>query len=820
MHRDCIAAVNKALGRALTQEEQDGLERQLREHLRGLAAADPKAYQSMTPAQRLQEAAKRAEQTHLAEAAKKRQRAALAVTARASLDERFSTLRSAGASGAKSVAQMLTETDIYVKGIGRQYFSGLLDTIAAAEPKFFGLIEDARGVRDFIREVLEPGSTGNKIAEQGAKAWTETTESMRTRFNGAGGDVGKLNYGYLPQAHDSGRIRLAGVDQWVADTLPTLDRGRYLNTDGTLMDDAAVTTLLREAWDTLQSDGLSKLEPGKPTGTGMRANKRSDHRVIHFADADAYLAYQQRYGKGSVFTAMQAHVGGLARDIGLVERWGPNPELMWTALHDMARKADNGTKYVGPLFVSPQGMWEVLAGHAGQVDHQRLAEIAQGIRNVEVFGKLQGATISAITDFPSLLITAGYNRLPIWQTVKNTIAAFGGDTKEYAGRAGLVADSVISDMNRWAESNLKDGWTGHLANATMKFSLMNAWTDAIRRGFSVTMMGGLGKMTRSDWSALDATDRAHMTAKGVTETDFAVWKAATPENWRGQTMLTPEAINAIPDSALESMGDPARLRNTAISRLLGVIVDESEFAAVAPDLYSRAALTRGTQRGTVEGEFLRSLMLFKGFPFAVISRHWNRAFSGDMTAASRTAYIGAMIVGTTTFGALALQLKDMLAGKDPRPMDNPKFWTAAMAQGGGLGFAGDLIYQAGGGLRSQAGVSTSANLMSSVAGPVFGAVAEFGDLTVGNAFQAAKGEETHFGAEALRLARSHTPFVNLWYARAVIDHAALNHVQELLSPGYLDRMQSRVRRDWGNDFWWEPDEFLPERAPDLTNAIQ
>ena len=41
-----------------------------------------------------------------------------------------------------------------------------------------------------------------------------------------------------------------------------------------------------------------------------------------------------------------------------------------------------------------------------------------------------------------------------------------------------------------------------LANSTMKLSLMNAWTDTMRRGFQMTMMQALGRMQKTDWASL------------------------------------------------------------------------------------------------------------------------------------------------------------------------------------------------------------------------------------------------------------------------------------------------------------------------------
>src|SRR3546814_18641491 len=43
-------------------------------------------------------------------------------------------------------------------------------------------------------------------------------------------------------------------------------------------------------------------------------------------------------------------------------------------------------------------------------------------------------------------------------------------------------------------------------------------------------------------------------------------------------------------------------------------------------------------------------------------------------------------------------------------------------------------------------------------------------LTLGNIHQAARGEDTHVGAELVRFTRSNMPLANLWYTKAATDH--------------------------------------------------
>jgi hypothetical protein len=784
----------------------------------------------MSHADRIMAAAQMAADTKLAEAALKKQRAMQAVVTAASMTERFNDARASGLNGAESVNVILEQADIYMKGVPREYFSNLMPVIQSVEPRFFGLMEDVAQVRVFVHEVLKnaDGSSGAPKMQKAARAWLDTIEAMRVRFNRAGGDIGKLAYGYLPQMHDTSRVRAVTADAWANQTMPLLDRSRYVDLNGRQLSDSGVLDMLRQAHATIATEGANTLTPGQFQGAGARANRGSDHRVIHFKDSDSYITYLGQYGSGSVFTSMQGHVTGMGRDIGLVEQFGPNPELAFKTVNDMATKADGGIKRFGQWLVTNEQQWAVLSGKAGQVQHQRLADIAQAARNIQVFGKLGSVVLSSITDIPSFFVTSRFNRLPVVDSAVNLVRSLGGEQREFANRAGIVSESLIADMNRWSESNLKDGWTSKLANATMKVSFLQGWTDAIRRAFSVSMMGGIGKISRTEWGALHADDRGRMAAKGVTESDWKLWTLAKPEKWRDSQMLTPDSIRAVTDDQLRragliaQVGDAAqaqRIRDQAVTRLLGVIADESEYASVAPDLHTRTLTTFGGQeRGTFGGELGRSIMLFKGFPIAMMSRHWGRVLNADMSAASRTEYVASLAVGLTVFGAAAITLKDLRDGKDPRDMTDPKFWGAAFMQGGGTGMIGDLIYQASGGGQSQSGVSTAANFASSVAGPVAGMGLEFADLTIGNIGQAMKGKDTHAGAEALRFARANAPFVNLWYSKTAIDHAGFNHLQELLSPGYNSRVMGRMRKDWGQDMWWPRDSALPDRAPNFSNA--
>jgi hypothetical protein len=819
MKPNCITAVTKAAGRALTSAEIKGIDDRMNETMRRLARSDPH-WQSYPPDARVQIAAQQAMADMKAQSARKVENAQRQVLKTLETQQRITDLRqNMGVGQSRALVEDLNNTHLYTDGIKKQYSSGLMDLVEAAGSgqgagvgrKMLQFLFDAKNpgmTKDLAAEIFSNGGgkSGNKVAQAGAKAWLQTIESMRQRFNAAGGDVGKLDYGYLPQPHDSARIRAAGAESWAQKTMGLLDRKQYLHTDGKVMNDVEVLDLLRGAWDTLSTDGLNKTEPGQFKGTGAKANRGSESRVLHFKDGDSYLQYNAAYGMSSMYDAMIGHIGGMSRNIGLVERMGPNPNNQFRLQLDLAERTDG--KVMRSFGNKPQAYWDIINGTSGTPESARLASIGQHIRNVQTFGKLAGAVISSITDMGTMMVTTGYNKLSYWDLLTNTMTAGGKDAKEFANMHGMIAESMITDLNRWQGENIANNWSGRLANSTMKLSLMNAWTDTMRRGFSMTMMAGLGKLSKTDWGKLSEWDRSHLARKGITEADWQVVNAAHLTDYRGQGMLTPEAI--------ASSGHPEAAQVTA--KVLGFITDESEYAVINPDLATRAIQTGGGQQaGTGTGELARLVMQFKSFPIAMISRHWRRMLEGGASMdgapalANKAAYTTALLLTTTALGAVAFQTKQMIQGKDPVDMTTPKFWTRAIAQGGGAGFLGDMIL--GDTTQDRSTMDTMGRMLM---GPSFGSLADFYELTKGNIDEAIAGKDTHAGAEALRLARSHTPYVNLWYAKAASDHMLLHALQENLSPGYLDRQTTKAYKDWQQEFWWQPGQAAPDRAPKLS----
>ena len=183
-------------------------------------------------------------------------------------------------------------------------------------------------------------------------------------------------------------------------------------------------------------------------------------------------------------------------------------------------------------------------------------------------------------------------------------------------------------------------------------------------------------------------------------------------------------------------------------------------------------------------------------------------------AKGKGRYFADLLISTTIMGALALQIKEMAKGRDPRSMDDPEFWGAAFMQGGGLGIYGDFLFSDLN--RFDRG------LAETIAGPVVGFANDLRKLTIGNVIEAAQGEDTKIASEMISFAQRYTPGASLWYMRLGLERMVFDQAKLWADPDAgkkIRRMKRKYAREYGQDFWWEPGKMLPERRPDIENIL-
>lgn len=680
-----------------------------------------------------------------------------------------------------------------------------------------GQVRDRAGTEDILREARGE-STGNALAKELAGAWKEASEYLRRRANAAGASIGKVDDWGVPQAWDAQKVADAGFDKWFAEVSPLIDRARMVDRDsGAPLGDQDFADLMRDIFDTIASDGWAKRQPGA-RGQGALAKRIGQERILHFKNADGWLAAAGSYGStDGVFDAMMKHVNLMARDIALMEILGPDPAGTIKFLGDAIEKAANLDGRAEHRAAAYQGrqqlerLFATASGANGRPENGALAKFGGALRAWQVATKLGSAALSSTSDQATQAIARRFNGLPVAQGLATQIRLLNpanADDRALAMRMMLVAEEasqMASGQARMTGEEITGEVSRRLAEATLKISGLNAITQAGRWSFGMDFWAAATSWRGRSFDQLDPPFRNMFLRHGLGEQHWEAIRAAPLVTERGADWVLPENI------AKAGLADD----------IVQMVLREMDMAVPVSGLDVRAAIEGAAPKGTVVGEILRTGFQFKAFPATIMLQQYRRMMALS-SGWDRLGYAVQVGIGTTLMGALALQLKAIAKGQDPRPMidqDDPantaKFWGAAIAQGGGLGIFGDFL--------SNSSNRFGGGFTGTLAGPAFQTADNLAGLVIGQPAAALAGENVNPGRAAIRLIKSETPVIgSLWYTRLIYERMMLDTLQEQIDPNAAAAFRDRVRNaeDQGSDFFWEPGAALDDaRAPDVGGSL-
>lgn len=235
-------------------------------------------------------------------------------------------------------------------------------------------------------------NTGDETAAALAKAWIATVEDLRQRFNRAGGAIGKLEYGYLPQSHDAEALMRIGQRAWVDYLMQpgVLDRKRMVDWETQrVLDDDELRERLMQSWIDITTDGwIARDASYQPFGKGALAKQKDDHhRFIHFTDGATWMRYMRDFKAGDPFEAMMQHISVMARDIATLEIMGPNPEGMRNYLKQLVMQHAAQVKPVQRMIRDEMDRMGRILQHTlpGDVGERYVARVTAAMKDLSDF---------------------------------------------------------------------------------------------------------------------------------------------------------------------------------------------------------------------------------------------------------------------------------------------------------------------------------------------------------------------------------------------------------------------------------------------------
>lgn len=693
----------------------------------------------------------------------------------------------------------------------RRFHAKMARMLKRFEKKNLGWTEDAPTMNKFIRAVYGEVTDDPEI-NAFAKDWHKLVDETVELKNKFGASISKNESFLLPQRHDArallklGATREEAKDAWVEMITPMLDKRKMLDDQGKPLTDQQLNETLQFVFDSIVTGGLNKLKEFQaPFANGRKLSRKgSDQRVLYFKDAENWIKYQTDFGRGDVFGTLTDFIESSANDIAQLELMGPNPNTTFEAFFAMAQRDGKLTAYQQRRL---RDTWNVVSGKVNEGQPTGFSDFFQGYRNIDTAALLGSAVISALSDIGFQVITSMFNKIPTYKVLGRFLSqiATGEGDKRIAAQMGLGADAWIHtahSSNRYADT-YGVGFTSKLANSVMKLSLLEPWTNANRRAFGMEFSGAIAREFNTAWGDLDSGFRAMFERNGITESD---WDA-----FRKTDVIEHEGAVFADFVADESM------------KFHTMVLQETDLAVPTPDARVRSILTMGQSRETVEGQFWRSAFAIKSFPITIATTHLQRGWY-MASKKDKLSYFGMMFATTSVLGGIALQARDVAAGRDMRDIDE-KFLVAAVSQGGGLGIFGDFVFND----VNRHGYSFAEQL----AGPSFQTLTQLYRLGPGNVIEAISNDEanildffagdaslrdvdeaTKFTSEVGRAIDRFTP--SIWQTK-LFEQAIFNSYQELADPNFAEKKRKLLRtreKEYGQGYWWKPGEFAPERAPE------
>jgi hypothetical protein len=648
--------------------------------------------------------------------------------------------------------------------------------------------------RDVARELFrltnkEGVESGNKSAAEAAQIIAKYQEAARKLQNDAGAWIGKVD-GYITrQSHDPYKIRRAGYERWRNATIEQLDPLK------TFTDAADVDKFMKHVYDGLASGVHMATKSewlGGFKGPGNLAKRASQERVLHFKSADHWFDYNEEFGTSGLFEGVLGGLQHAAKNAAIMQRFGTNPEAAFLAdvaqLAEAARdrgdfKTSDKFKAAGQKSGELGRLFSVISGEVDIAENVTGAAIAATARSTITMSKLGGVFLSAFPDIPVKAASLRHHGINFLEGVHNGLESVlapwsGAHRREIGDLIGVGIDGTLGSVfHKFGSHDNVPGRMSKMVNTFMKWNLLNWWTDNQARGVAFILSRNLANQVKKPFAQLDPDLQRSIGRYGITPEDWDVIRQADTKHDGGKH-LTPERVSD------KDIGRKLRM----------YYVDSTREAMTMAGAYERSITTMGYKRGTVVGEAIRFIMQFKSYGITFMSRHIGR----ELKRKGHVDFVGlAALIGTTTaMGYVSMQAKEIAKGRTPRTADDAGGWakifTASMVQGGGLGIYGDFLFgqynrTLGGGLET---------LLGPAAGESSDILKMLGKVTTG--------DWEDLPADAIKFTKDNTPFVNLFYTRMALDMLVLYDLQERMSPGYLRRMERRIKKDNGQRFILPP----------------
>ncbi len=693
------------------------------------------------------------------------------------------------------------DIDYYAKAKANSYVIKLADIFHTLTTGSFKLSMDGRNASVMVRAIIDGNveNLANSGLREGARAITKLFADMRGDFQNLGGVLG-YRKNYFPVRHNASAIEKAGYETWAAAYKNAFDIDDIALREGKTVDD-----VLKGMWASIQNGSANTatkmLDDGIEKSRGGVQALFARHDRSRLADprsGEAFVEYNRQFGTGDegLMDMVVQYTNNLGHDIGVMQRMGPTPQRTHNRLRLNAQKEGAS----GSQLTGLDGAFRTLLGQWETSSDTLLGSVVQGGMHLASAAFLGSAPVAALTDSVFIRNTAKMAGLTEGAGLDRFLKILDNDPDSMFREHQHLAAMSNSLSNRFG--GVSEGVTGrNVVDTLSKFSKANH------------RLSGLDRMTLVAGDAISLALTRNVTELAARGTPFESVSKDFVDMMESVGMTKADydelvRIGADPNTGMITPRWVAEHDDVLGTRFSALELKLRGIATNAPDLLQRnrstGAAAGATERGGVLNLMSSAMFQFKSFPIMVFSHHlqyaMNKAMNGSFNALGNLVLLGG------TLGVGVVQIKQLIAGRNPKALDDPSLYLNALWQAGSLGLFSDvllrdpdaykrnLVAELAGPLASMSG-ETTLNTMSYV----YSAFASASDDTID------MGKET---SEYMRALRRNMPFGSLWYAKTAVDRVVMDEIDSALNDESHKRVRdmiNRANRDKGTGYWLPPE---------------
>jgi hypothetical protein len=697
-----------------------------------------------------------------------------------------------------AIDQLMRDLELSYESVMGYAMANLDEFLVEYAPTVAGLRRPTAGLEDIPRAAY--GQVTDAAAVKKANAIQQTMESLRLLANRYGANIPDNPNNRMFQTHDAVRVAAVSEDKWVGDHMAegVLDWG-LMQYRGEKIEPGAREEILRRVYRGIISDGYDDVATAQTQGVTL-ANRLNRDRFLYYASGDAWNAMQKAYGAGNVHQQIIGMIDAMAKDISLLMKFGPNPEAMkaFTKKEALAKGAELDANAGANKRAELNKVRRRLAVMDDEYNiHARHVPTLEGNWAVQAWTTLPKLAVNALLGsifIPSFISDSfnarAVNNLFNMPTAKAFREYFSElrttpEAKQEAINAGVIFEHGISiATNRIRYLGIMDGpaWIRNVGEFTYRAGLTSMHTQVARNAAGKSFQSVLYGARNTDFD--DLPFAPFLVENGVTKADWDAMRTTPVYEWNGAKVLRPVDL-------WRSGNNEAGLRfsNAMQQYIRSRVVD--------PSLRTRAAMGEAIDPNTVKGQAWRTVTSLTSFPIEFFFNHMRRIAAADNKMELMAKYFAWMTVG----GMFITNTKAVVNGQNPylgfdeegnfnpataRGLD---FLGRSVVNGGSLGILGDTLFN----------TINIANSGYRPGNPTEEYIESLLKLTLGNAQQAAAGDETKIAADVYDFADKNVP--DFWQTKLLVRRYITDEWLREADPAAWER-KKKYEVEHAEGSWW------------------